>query len=132
MRPLVNLSSTPFRNRRLFWLMILALFAIPSYFGIEAIGTKTWMEQDLATRQLRVTELEQALKKVEKPATTNVAISQDQNLQLLAANALIARRAFSWTQLLNDIERNLPPTVRILRIGIVQVAPEEREGTLGV
>ena len=132
MKPLVNLSSAPFRNRRLFWLIILALFAIPSYLGLEAIGTKTWMEQEIANRQSRVSELEVKVKKVEKPVTTNVIISQDQNLQLVAANDLIARRAFSWTQLLNDIERNLPPKVRIQRIDIAQISPEERDGTVGI
>jgi cell division protein FtsB len=132
MRPLVNLSSTPFRNRRLFWLVILALFVIPSYFGLEIIGTKTWMEQDIAERQANVNKLEIKLKNIDKPATTNVAISQDQNLQLLEARDLIARRAFSWTQLLNDIERNLPSTVRVLRIDIAQISPEERDGTIGV
>jgi|SRR5262245_24827067 len=132
MKPLVNLSRAPFRNRRLFWLVILALFTIPSYLGIGAIGNKTWMEQEIVSRQLRVNDLEKRLQKIDKPATTNSAISQDQNLQLIAANELITLRSFSWTQLLNDIERNLPSTVRVLRIGITQITPEERDGTIGV
>src|SRR5262249_40608234 len=90
------------------------------------------MEQQIVDAKFRVDKIEQKLKGVEKPATTNLAISQDQNLQLLAASELITRRAFSWTQLLNDIERNLPSTVRVLRINIAQITPEERDGTIGV
>jgi hypothetical protein len=33
--------------------------------------------------------------------------------------------------LLNDIERNLPPTVRVLQIGVTQIQPDERDGTVG-
>src|SRR2546422_4845835 len=50
MRPLVNLSSQPFRNRRLFWLAILLLFVVPAYFGLGAIG-------DLARRQAELDKL---------------------------------------------------------------------------
>jgi hypothetical protein len=85
------------------------------------------MEQEIDTCKRRIGEIEKLNNKVEKPANIIVAISQDQNLQLLAANELLARRAFSWTQLLNDIERNLPPTVRVLRIGIAQIQSEERK-----
>jgi Tfp pilus assembly protein PilN len=131
MKPLVNLSGAPFRNRRLFWLAILALFAIPAYFGLEAIETKTRLDAEIGNYSARVSELERRLKKIEKPSTTAVTISSDKNRQLYAASELVARRAFSWSQLLNDIERNLPPTVRILRISITQIEPEERDGTIG-
>ncbi|MGH9841884.1 MAG: hypothetical protein ACREEM_24275 [Blastocatellia bacterium] len=131
MKPLVNLSSAPFRNRRLFWLAILALFAIPSWLGLEAIGTKARLDNEKGLYDMRIADLERRLKKVEKPVTTNVNISQDQNLQLYAASELIARRSFSWTALLNDVERNLPPTVRVLRIGVTQIDPDERDGAIG-
>ncbi len=131
MKPLVNLSSAPFRNRRLFWLAILALFAVPSWLGLEAIGTKARLDNEKGLYDVRIADLERRLKKVEKPVATNINISQDQNLQLYAASELIARRTFSWSALLNDVERNLPPTVRVLRIGVTQIAPDERDGTIG-
>jgi hypothetical protein len=46
---------------------------------------------------------------------------------LLAASVLIARRAFSWSQLLDDIERNLPAGVRVLRVAVAQIQPNERD-----
>jgi hypothetical protein len=131
MKPLTNLASEPFRNRRLFWLAIIAIFFIPSYLGLRAIENMTWLEVEISRRTAAVKDLEGQLKKVEKPAQSNVAISTDQNRELVAASELIARRAFSWSQLLNDIERTLPPSVRVLRVAVTQIQPPERDGIIG-
>jgi hypothetical protein len=127
MKPLVNLSSQPFRNRRLFWLVILLLFVVPSYFGLDAIGMMAKRQSELDALDAEIQRLQGALKTVVKPASTNVTISSDRNLQLVAASELIARRAFSWSQLLGDIERNLPVGVRVLRVAVAQIQPDERD-----
>lgn len=131
MRPLVNLSSQPFRNRRLFWLAILLLFVVPSYFGLDAIGALAVRQAELDALDAEIQRLQGSLKTVEKPASANVTISADRNLQLVAASELIARRAFSWSLLLDDIERNLPPGVRVTRVEDVQIQPNERDGAAG-
>jgi hypothetical protein len=46
----------------------------------------------------------------------------------VAASELITRRSFSWSQLLDDIERNLPAGVRVLRVAVAQIQPNERNG----
>jgi Tfp pilus assembly protein PilN len=131
MRPLVNLSSQPFRNRRWFWLVILLLFTFPSYFGLDSIATLAGRQADLDTLDAEIQRLQSALKTVEKPGPTKVTISADRNLQLVAASELIARRSFSWSQLLDDIERNLPAGVRVLRVAVTQIQPNERNGAAG-
>ncbi|MBL8169924.1 MAG: hypothetical protein JNJ50_17325 [Acidobacteria bacterium] len=130
MKPLINLASTPFRNRRLFWLAILLLFLVPSYFGLQAIESATKLEGEIGLHDATVKGLEAQLKKVEKPITSKTTISSDENKQLVAASELIARRSFSWSQLLNDIERNLPAGVRVLRVAVTQIQPQEREENL--
>ncbi|MGE0884394.1 MAG: hypothetical protein AB7P14_12690 [Blastocatellales bacterium] len=127
MKPLVNLSSNPFRNRRLFWLLILLLFLVPAYLGMQANDTATKLERDISDQSAKVAKLDLELKKVIKPVTSNVSISPDQNKQLVAASELIARRAFSWSQLLTDIERALPAGVRVLRVAVAQIQPKERD-----
>src|SRR2546428_10742288 len=108
MRPLVNLSSQPFRNRRLFWLAILLLFVVPAYFGLGAIGDLARRQAELDKLNAEIERLPGPVKPAEKAAAANFTISADRNLQLVTASELIARRAFSWSQLLDDIERNLP------------------------
>lgn len=129
MKPLVNLSSNPFRNRRLFWLLILLLFLVPAYLGMQANDTATKLERDISDQSAKVAKLDLELKKVIKPVTSNVSVSPDQNKQLVAASELIARRAFSWSQLLTDIERSLPAGVRVLRVAVAQIQPKERDET---
>ncbi len=131
MRPLVNLSSRPFRNRRLFWLAVLLLFAVPSYFGLDAVGTLARRQSELEELDSEIQNLRNALNKIDKPAPSNVTISAERNLQLVAASELIARRAFSWSRLLDDIERNLPAGVRVLRVGVAQIQPGERDNGAG-
>ena len=127
MRLLVNLSNRPFRNRRLFWLVILLLFVIPSYFGLGAVGDLARRQAELDALDAEIQGLQGGIKTPDKPASANVTISAEKNLQLLTASELIARRAFSWSQLLDDIERNLPAGVRVLRVAVAQIQPNERD-----
>ena len=127
MRLLVNLSSRPFRNRRLFWLVILLLFVVPAYFGLGAVGDLARRQAELDALDAEIQGLQRGVRTPDKSASGNVTISADRNRQLLAASELIARRSFSWSQLLDDIERNLPAGVRVLRVAVAQIQPNERD-----
>jgi hypothetical protein len=127
MKPLVNLASEPFQNRRLFWLAIALLFVIPSLLGLHAIRSITTLRSEISERTVRVSGLEAQLKKFEKPAQSDVTISYEKNRQLFAASQLRDKRAFSWSQLLNDIERNLPRAVRVRRVDVAQIQGQERD-----
>jgi Tfp pilus assembly protein PilN len=127
MRLLVNLSNRPFRNRRLFWLVILLLFVVPAYFGLGAVGDLAQRQAELDALDADIQGLQRGIRTPDKPASANVTISADRNRQLLAASELIARRSFSWSQLLDDIERNLPAGVRVLRVAVAQIQPNERD-----
>src|SRR5262245_44134600 len=131
MRPLVNLSNRPFRNRRLFWLAILLLFVVPAYFGLGAIGDLARRQFEIDALDAEIQRLEGEVKASDKSTYANVTISADRNLQLVAASEFIARRGFSWSQLLDDIERNLPGGVRVLRVAVAQIQPNERDAAGG-
>lgn len=133
MRPIVNLASKPFRNRRLFWLAILAIFGLSSYFGLYALEQKVRLESDLVTQQERLNRLLPQITK-NAPSTTPIStltITPDKNRELLAARELIERRAFSWSQLLNDIERHIPPNVRVLRIAVNKISTKDSNAAPG-
>jgi Tfp pilus assembly protein PilN len=129
MRPLVNLANEPFQNRRLLWLAIVLLIAVPSLLGVQALRSIATLRSQISERTARVGVLEVQLKKFEQPAQSKVTISSEKNRQLYAASKLRDRRAFSWSQLLNDIERNLPGAVRVRRVDVAQIQAQERDGT---
>ena len=131
MKPLVNLATEPFRNRRLLWIVITVMFLVPALLGQQAIRRKVLEEAEIQARQSVVRDLESRLGKTEKPSTTGAAITSEQNREIYAASELLARKSFSWTQLLNEIERNLPPGVRVLRVAVTTIIPQEKDGSIG-
>ncbi|MBO0726064.1 MAG: hypothetical protein J2P52_10730, partial [Blastocatellia bacterium] len=102
--------------------------AVPSYFGISALRVLGKRQSELGTLDSEIQRLKGEIKQADKTGAGNATISADRNLQLVAASGLIARRAFSWSQLLDDIERNLPGGVRVLRVAVAQIQSNERDG----
>ena len=126
MRPLVNLAGEPFRNRRLFWFILLLVFVISALGGMKALSALSVIDAQLAADGPRVHALEAKVKELEGSLPSSQALPSDQIRAYWNANALIARKSFSWTQLLNDIERNIPSRVRVLRIGVAKNATQDR------
>lgn len=122
MKPLVNLAGEPFRNRRLFWLSLLLLVVISSMAGIRMLQTLTDLDARIAERLPSIRALELRAREMDKEVAEIQAMSLEQTRAYWAANDLITRKAFSWTHLLNDIERSIPSGVRVLRVGISQIA----------
>lgn len=132
MKPLVNLAAEPFQNRRLFWGGILLLFLASAYAGQLAIQEKVTRESQLAMLRtvLQKTERNEADRKA-APTRSGPAISFEQNQEIYAASELLARKSFSWSRLLNELEQNLPAGVRLLRVGVSTVVPAEMNGSFG-
>lgn len=128
MRPLVNLAGEPFRNRRLFWLSILAILAISAYWGWESLRALSQLDAQLASREPAIRALELKAKEAESAAPLSQVLTVDQARAYWAANGLITRKVFSWTLLLNDIERIIPRGVRVLKVGVSKGAAKETPG----
>ena len=131
MRPLVNLASEPFRNRRFFWLIVVLLFFISSVIGFRTIQAVSELDGEIQALEPKVQEQERKARELEKSAGGISAITPEQNQSLQAANVLITRKAFSWSQLLNDLERHIPPAVRVVRISVEKVERQNQEGAGG-
>jgi Tfp pilus assembly protein PilN len=122
MQPLdLNLASRPFRNNSLPWaglaVLALALVAftwwnVSSWLSVQdRLQARRSMLDDVKSRfdrcDLRERKADAALKK------SDVAYLR---VQADRANAVIARKALSWTRLLNILERVQPHEVRMTRI----------------
>lgn len=127
MKPLVNLASEPFRNRRLFWLIILLLFFIPSLVGMTNLNSITELDFQISSLEPKVRELESRVGKMKDTAPPVSSLTLAQNQTLVAAQDLIVRKSFSWSQLLNDLEHYVPPTVRVLRIAVDKSGQRENK-----
>jgi Tfp pilus assembly protein PilN len=127
MKPLVNLASRPYRNRRLFWISILAAFVIFSALGVKTLHDLSSLDDQIAELTPRDNALEVQLRDSQKAKENTAVLSADQNRALQAATDLINRKAFSWSELLNAIERNIPPTVRVTKVTVNKVQPRSRD-----
>jgi type IV pilus assembly protein PilN len=128
----VNLASQPYQDVRVFLLRwgtaagALALFtlvlvgaAFSGWWGARDVQQK----MDLASDEMR--HLDQDKIKAE------TLLGQPQNHAILErsrfVNGLIARKAFSWTQLFMDLEKIMPP-----RVHVVSLQPEAEENQVAL
>ncbi|HWQ33175.1 MAG TPA: hypothetical protein VNQ79_09985 [Blastocatellia bacterium] len=129
MKPLVNLSSRPFRNRRLFWLAILLIFAVSSLVGFRTLETINDLDREIARLEPEVRKKQEEVKKLETNGGVVPVLTPEQTLSMLAARDLIQRKAFSWSQLFNEIERLIPPTVRVRKIALSKIEEKQNVGS---
>lgn len=116
-----NLSTRPFYNTRLVRIGLIAI-------GVVAVGLTVFNAVELWRLQRANRELAQLVGDNENQArdlrqkarTVQQSIDRSQLLLVDAAareaNQLIDRRAFSWTELLNQFQDTLPPSVRIVSV----------------
>jgi Tfp pilus assembly protein PilN len=129
----INLSTRPFYNER----AVNAALAAAAAVVLAVTAFNLWQIFVLSGRsaqlQGRISLAEARTRELRGQATrVRASINPKELDQAVAAareaNALIGRRVFSWTEVLNQFETTLPPTVRIS-----SVRPRiERDGTMTV
>ncbi len=124
MRIDINLASRPYEDARRFWmvwgtavgvlgLLTLVLLVVDVSGWIHAHSDRKEMEQKrvlIAARERTRAEAEVLLNQPENRVTRDKS-------QFL--NELIVRKAFSWTRVLENLERVMPP-----RVHLVSISPE--------
>ena len=116
-----NLASRPFVNHRKFYMtvggLLLLLFGI-SYWNLASYRStrarRSQVNERLNSDRARFDALgreqEKVLARLQTPETAEFLD------RLEHVNQLIRRRTFSWTQLLNDLERLTPANLQIVTI----------------
>lgn len=117
----INLASEPFRRDRAMLLATATLAAILT----AALAGQVYL---ILGERTRASEARQAVDRVENTLRQQAAeqarldgvMRQTQNAEVLDRNvflnALIARKAVSWTQLFADLEKVMPGNVRLVSV----------------
>jgi Tfp pilus assembly protein PilN len=116
-----NLSTRPFYNVRAVRLLIAAIAALVvalTLFNVVQLVRLTAAQRTLGGRAAAAEDEAERLRA--EAARIRSQINPDE-LQVVAdaareANAIIDRRAFSWTELFTKFESTLPPDVRITAV----------------
>jgi Tfp pilus assembly protein PilN len=124
MRTNLNLSRRPFKNRRLFWIAIAAVFFVSIWFGLwvtsETTRVKAEAEEIANLIKAQEGQVKAYLEEQErlKKAEEQIVISDQDAIHLASARQLIASRAFSWNKLIGDIERFVPKNAKVTSIQV--------------
>jgi len=118
----LNLSSKPFRNRTLPYVISLLLLA----FAVAgtAWAFNSWRiaieQNDIALKQIALME-EQLKELVGKNDAVQQQLPADKRELLIAAHKLVANKSFGWSRLFADLETVLPGSVSASRISVENV-----------
>ena len=116
-----NLSTRPFYNERAvhFWLLVIAAVAVlATAFNVSRVLRYSRSDTELAARaardESRAADLRQQAARLR--ATVDPKQVEFASSEARQANALIDRRTFSWTDLLNRLEKTQPGEVRLVAV----------------
>jgi Tfp pilus assembly protein PilN len=118
----LNLSSLPFRNRTLPWLLSLSLLGLSAISFVYLIGVYRNTKAEDAIVKGDTETMETDLKRLKEDGEkVQQSLSAEQRQTLVAAHKLVARKDFSWSRLFADVESVLPSGVSVSRISVQEV-----------
>jgi len=117
----INLATRPYQDVRQFylrWGLLLGAAGLLA-LGLLLAAALQWRDVGKIDRQISQTRAHLAALDRERAAAEAI-LNREENRDVRDKsrflNSLIARKAFSWTQVLADMERVMPPRVRVLSI----------------
>jgi type IV pilus assembly protein PilN len=130
----INLASQPFRRERaqnavlagVCAALVCSLLVLASLVIVER-------KQAAGLRQTISAERSELQKLQRQGAQFSTVLGRPENADVFARsvflNELIARRAVSWTVVFRDLEKTLPPNMRLIGVRLPQVAGGDADGT---
>ena len=134
MRTTLNLSSQPFTNRRLFWLSLMAIFALSFGFALWIASQQAQVAVQIDELNRQKTQIEKNVKDLQEKANATTqevpqtVLTEQQIYELASARMLLSKKGFSWNRLLSDIEGHVPQNVRLVSIKIEEGSAVKQEG----
>jgi type IV pilus assembly protein PilN len=121
MRLNINLASRPYEDARRFYMQWLPLLIALSVIAVtlctyayHRYDDSRQIENLLAEKRQQVTQLDK--ERSEAESILNRPENSGTRDQAQFLNALFARKAFSWTNVLADLEKIMPPRVQVVSI----------------
>ncbi len=118
----LNLSTHPFRNRVLPYLVAGLLLVMSSFGGVYCIAK---LKENRDKNELLVTAIRERQSDIQKLKGEGEKVQQllspDQKALLSASHKLVANKAFGWSRLFADLESVLPGTVSASRISVENI-----------
>lgn len=118
----LNLSSRPFRNRTLPYLIALLFLALAASGATISFANlrETTAKNEIAKSEIEQMNIEvQALKG--KGEKVQQQLTPEQSGLLIAAHKLVANKTFGWSRLFADLESVLPGGVSVSRVNVQDV-----------
>lgn len=117
----INLATRPYQDSQRFyitWLPLLALLAVAavasSVYAYRHYEDSRSAQRQLADKQHQMSQLEKEL--ADARTTLDAPQNSGTRDQAQFINELFARKAFSWTKVLADLETVMPDGVQVLSI----------------
>lgn len=119
MKPIhLNLASRPFRDYRPVYAAVVVMALLTAFLALNNVDTLLRYRTETKTTRADISQLEQQTADERHKADTLAQRLRGVDLKLLStqtefANTQLAERAFSWSELLDRLERVLPDDVRL-------------------
>ncbi|MDQ6788267.1 MAG: hypothetical protein M3033_15790 [Acidobacteriota bacterium] len=118
----LNLSTHPFRNRTLPYVLALLLLTVSVAGAVFAFAK---LRNITAQNEIAKSEIEQMSSEVKnlkgKGEEVQQQLTPEQRALLIASHQLVANKTFGWSRLFADLEQILPGSVSVSRINIQNV-----------
>jgi Tfp pilus assembly protein PilN len=114
----LNLASRPFRDYRPVYAAVIVMALLTAFLALNNVDTFLRYRTETKTTRANIDKLEQQVADEQRRTETLAQRLRGVDLKLLAsqtefANAQLAERAFSWSELLDRLEKVLPTDVRL-------------------
>ena len=119
MKPIhLNLASRPFRDYRPVYAAVVLMALLTAFLALNNVDTFLRYRTETKTTRANIAKLELQIADEHRRTETLVQRLRGVDLKLLVsqtefANAQLAERAFSWSELLDRLEKVLPTDVRL-------------------
>ncbi len=118
----LNLSTHPFRNRALPYLIAGLLLVLSAMVGVYSLAT---LRDNHSKNELLAKEVKERHDEIERLKGEGAKVQQlltpDQKSLLSASHKLVANKRFGWSRLFADLESVMPSSVSASRIAVENV-----------